>query len=109
MTNAGFLQIRISKPIVEFPSDLKSLTDRNAKGYVEKDGVIKPDINAEPWIQPLILLKVIASDDSRERDLLFDWELESYSETQLNIRLRFVTPMKVSQSLKQSSLSSYHR
>ena len=100
LTNAGLLQIRISKAIVDFPSDFKSKVDRNAKGYIEKDGVIEPDINAEPWIQPLILLKVIVGEETRAKDLKFNWELESYTETLLSIRISFATPLKISNSMK---------
>ena len=83
---------------------MTSLVNRNAKGYVEKDGRIEPDINAEPWLQPLILLKVIASDESRANNLRFEWELESFSKTQLNIRIYFVTALKVSQNIKPDQL-----
>ena len=104
LTNSGLLQIRISKPIVDFPDDLMSLVNRNAKGYVEKDGVTEPDMNAEPWISPLITLKIISSDDSLARNLYFTWKMESYSETLLELRLNFTTPIKVSQNMQPEKL-----
>ena len=104
LTNSGLLQIRISKPIVDFPDDLMSLVNRNAKGYVEKDGVTEPDMNAEPWISPLITLKIISSDDSLAKNLYFTWKMESYSETLLELRLNFTTPMKVSQNMQPEKL-----
>ena len=85
MTNTGLLQIRFSKPIVGFPDDLKKKVDRNAKGYVEKNGKTEPDINAEPWIVPLIQLKIIASEDTRMADLKYNWTLAAYEDTLLDI------------------------
>ena len=35
MSSNGLLKIKLSKPIVGFPENFKSLVDRNAKGYVE--------------------------------------------------------------------------
>ena len=67
------LQIRVSKPIIGFPEDLKRLVDRNAKGYVEKNDITTPDIKAEPWILPLITLKLIASDSTEIEDLVYTW------------------------------------
>ena len=77
---------------------MKSLVDRNAKGYVEQDGVTDPDINAEPWISPLITLKLIASDDANVRHLKFSWELDSITQNLITLRLTFATPMKISQN-----------
>ena len=104
LTNSGLLQIRISKPIIEFPDDLKSLVDRNTNGYIEKNNVTEPDPNAEPWISPLITLKIISSEESRTRNLHFDWEMERFSETLLELRLNFATPMKVSQNMLPEKL-----
>ena len=97
------LSIRFTKEI-DFPDDFKRLVDRNAKGFVEKDGIIEPNWDAEPWISPLILMKVIASEDSTSRDLRYDWQLESYSGVLLKIRINWATPMKVSQSIKPDKL-----
>ena len=60
---------------------MKRRVDRDAKGYVEKDGVTVPDLNSEPWVVPLILLKVIASDDTEVDDLRYSWELEAFDKT----------------------------
>ena len=96
MSSNGLLKIKLSKPILDFPADLKSLVDRNAKGYIEKDGVTTPDIDAEPWISPLIILKLIAEGETNERNLRYTWELEDYTPTLITLRLTFFTPLKVS-------------
>ena len=96
MTSSGQLKIKLSKPIVEFPENFKSLVERNSKGYVESNGEIVPDINAEPWISPLIILKLIAGDQTDGRKLKYTWELEEYTETLITLQLTFITPLKVS-------------
>jgi len=72
--------------------------ERNSKGYVEANGEVIPDINAEPWISPLIILKIIAGDQTDGRKLVYTWEIEEYTESLITLRLTFVTPLKVSLS-----------
>ena len=83
---------------------MKRLVDRNAKGYVEKNDITTPDINAEPWILPLITLKLIASDSTEIENLLYTWELDAFDETLLDIQINFFKPNKISQSLNPEKL-----
>ena len=63
-----------------------------------------PDINAEPWILPLITLKLIASDSTEIENLLYTWELDAFDETLLDIQINFFKPNKISQSLNPEKL-----
>ena len=77
---------------------MKSLVDRNAKDYIEVNGITTPDMNAEPWVSPLVILKLIAGESTSKRNLKYSWELEDFEETSLTVRITFVTPMKISQN-----------
>ena len=99
MSSNGLLTIKFSKPIVEFPEDMKSLVDRNAIAYVESNGLTEPDMNAEPWISPLIILKLITSAETNKRFVKYSWYLEDYSEDFISLRLNFTTPLKISQNI----------
>ena len=96
LSSNGLLTIKFSKPIVEFPEDMKSLVDRNAIAYVESNWKTEPDMNAEPWISPLIILKLITSAETNKRFVKYSWYLEDYSKDFISLRLNFATPLKVS-------------